>query len=183
MSSQFFSYCRFHLFRLLRAQPGVVGVLIFSTLALVLVSLATLQQWQQLHQQEQQLLELRAQSRQHPAAAALAKPAFTTPTIYPAFHSAQLADTFNQLATEAKLSLDEVSYGLDDNANQPYLRYRVTLAVTATYPLIRQFVDQIALTLPHVSLDTISCTREDIGAIHLSCELAFSAIFRKETNG
>lgn len=183
MSSQFFSYCRFHLFRLLRAQPGVVGVLIFSTLALVLVSLATLQQWQQLHQQEQQLLELRAQSRQHPAAAALAKPAFTTPTIYPAFHSAQLADTFNQLATEAKLSLDEVSYGLDDNANQPYLRYRVTLVVTATYPLIRQFADQIALTLPHVSLDTISCTREDIGAIHLSCELAFSAIFRKETNG
>jgi Tfp pilus assembly protein PilO len=181
MSSQFFFFCRFHVFRLLRAQPGVFGALIFSSILVVLASVMYLQQWQQVNLQAQQLSELSAQAKQQ-ATVTLLAPVAQASFDFPVFHSAKLVDAMTQLAAESKLPINEVSYGLDDNANQPYLRYRVSLTVISTYPSIRHFVDQISVTLPHVALDMISCGREGISAAQLKCELVFSAIFRKEAH-
>jgi Tfp pilus assembly protein PilO len=182
MSSQFLFFCRFHVIRLLRAQPVVIGALILSSIFVVLASLSYLQQWQQLNLQAQQLSELRAQSKQLQTTATLATPVTQASFDFPPFHSAKLVDAMTQLAFDSKLPINEVTYGLDDNANQPYLRYRVSLTAISSYPVIRRFVDQIPVTLPHVALESISCGREGIAATLLKCELAFSAIFKKEAH-
>jgi hypothetical protein len=51
----------------------------------------------------------------------------------------------NDAAESSKLSLDEISFSLDENANQPYLRYHATLTVSSGYPAIRRFLDQVRI--------------------------------------
>jgi len=101
----------------------------------------------------------------------------------PAFESAGLVKVLNRLAGEAKLSLDEVSFVLDDNANQPFLRYRATLTVSSGFPVIRRFLDQVRAEQPQVSLDSIVCTRDDITTAQPTCDLIFSAFYRKPIRG
>lgn len=182
MSSKFLSFCRFHLFRLLRAQPGLFAALTIISLATVFSVLGYIQQWQQADSAEFQLSELRAKVKQTQSELISAEALTHAPLALPVFNSAQLVHRFHQLAAENKLPLGEISYSLDDSANQPYLRYRVTLTVSTSYPVIRHFVDQISAALPHVALDTISCAREDIGVVNLNCDLVFSAIFKKDVH-
>jgi hypothetical protein len=101
----------------------------------------------------------------------------------PLFNSASLIESLHSAAEEAKLPIDEVSYSLEENLSQPYLRYRITLTATATYPAIRHFTDGIRRQANHVSLDTITCSREDIAAASLSCDLGLSAFYRKGGHG
>lgn len=105
------------------------------------------------------------------------------PVDLPQFFSARFVDTLNEVATDAKFSLDEVSYELDDNISQPYLRYRAVLTLSASYPAIRQFVAHLSTRLQNVDLDAVNCTRGDIGKTALTCDLTFSAFFRKGSNG
>jgi hypothetical protein len=100
-----------------------------------------------------------------------------------AFENTQLVDVLNRVAEESKLSLDEVSFVLDENANQPYLRYRATLTVSSTYPTIRRFLDQVRTSQPDISLDSITCTRDDIATVELTCDLVLSAFYRKADHG
>lgn len=101
----------------------------------------------------------------------------------PVFSSARLTADFHAVAADTKLPVDEVSYALDSNVNQPYKRYRVTLAVKTRYPEIRKFVAALTNALPNVVLDAVRCGREDIAVSTLSCELSFSAFYRKSAHG
>jgi len=100
----------------------------------------------------------------------------------PWFDSARVVEQFSTVADESKLTLDEVSYMLEESAQRPYLRYRITLSVSASYPAIRQFVGDIPASMHHVDLDNISCVRSDIAVTPLTCELVFSAFYRKDAN-
>jgi hypothetical protein len=101
----------------------------------------------------------------------------------PAFSSAGLTANFHAVASDVKLPLDEVSYTLDSSANQPFLRYRVTLSVKTGYPEIRKFVAALIAELPNVALDSVRCGKEDVVATVLSCQLGFSAFYRKGGHG
>lgn len=101
----------------------------------------------------------------------------------PAFSSAELVTEFHTISAEVKLPLDEVSYSLDNTVSQPYLRYRVTLGVKTGYSEIRKFVAALLGAMDNVELDSIRCAREAAVSATLSCELTFSAFYRKGMHG
>lgn len=101
----------------------------------------------------------------------------------PAFSSGALIEAFHSVAVDVKLPVDEVGYTLDGSVNQPFLRYRVTLAVKTDYPQIRKFVPALITALPNVSLDSVRCAKDDVSAAVLSCQLGFSAFYRKSAHG
>jgi len=148
----------------------------------VAAALVCLQQWRQAEVITLELNSLRGHAPKAFVPTQSGRPVDDA-MILPAFDSAALVDTFNYLATNAGLPVDEVSYALEDGTAQPYLRYRVTLTVASNYPTIRGFVDQLKTELPHVALDSISCSRDDIAQASLSCDLAFSAFFQKGVHG
>lgn len=105
------------------------------------------------------------------------------PLDLPFFQSSGSIAKFNELATASGLTLNEVSYVLEENNSQPYLRYRFTLTVVSTYPQIRSVVAQLHSEVPHFTMDSIRCRRSDIAVAELSCDLALSGFFRKEPRG
>lgn len=101
----------------------------------------------------------------------------------PSFRSSELVTVLNQTAAESDLVLNEVTYSLDDNTNQPYLRYRINMTLHASYPLIRRLAEQLSAKVPHLTLDTIDCSRKDVVAAELSCEMGMSGFFKKGVGG
>ncbi len=183
MTSGMFAFCRFHLLRLFHAQPVLSLAVLSNGVALLAALLVWMTETHALASAQQQLLQLRGQSLRAEAAqhaAPLVKPSVP---VLPWLDSANLVGQFSHIADDAKLPFDEVAYVLEEGGNQPYLRYRVTLTVSAAYPVIRRFVDDVAATLANVDLDTIACQRADVAMPVLSCELAFSAFFRKDGHG
>ncbi|WP_222613446.1 GspMb/PilO family protein [Undibacterium amnicola] len=108
-------------------------------------------------------------------AEALARPLIQLP----AFDSARLVQTLNAVASDMQVGLEEVSYVLDDNANQAYLRYRISFGVLSRYPVLKKMIGHLQEQSPHILLDGISCSREDIISVDLHCELVLSAYFSK----
>lgn len=122
------------------------------------------------------------------APAALAKTQVTAPRSEPAedlprFNSSELVQQISDIAADLKLPVDEIGYVLDDSAREPYLRYRVTLRLSSAYPSIRTFSEKLAGGLSNVSLDALNCTRQDVSTAPLTCDLAFSAFYRKSPHG
>ncbi|WP_269531859.1 hypothetical protein [Chitinimonas sp. BJYL2] len=103
--------------------------------------------------------------------------------VLPVFDSAALAKTLGEQAAKLKLDLAEVNYTLDETASLPYLRYRVTLTLDASYPTLRRYVAGLQSVAPHVSLDGVHCSREDIGDKPLSCDLSLSAFYQRGNHG
>lgn len=101
----------------------------------------------------------------------------------PAFSSADFTDQFLSTARDVHVPTDEVSYSLETGAGQPYWRYRITVDLKTGYPELRKFIAALASSLPNVALDAVRCRREDAASAGLSCQLAFSAFFRKEVRG
>ncbi|NVD69564.1 hypothetical protein HUX88_03200 [Duganella sp. BJB1802] len=177
-----FLFCRFHVLRLIRPHPFVTTVCAASLL-LLMVSLALLtQETQATKLANEQLEELRHAASRPVIAVQPAGPQLAAPAL-PWFRSSDLVAQFSRVAEESKLPLDEIGYLLEEGATRPYLRYRITMTVAASYPAIRQFVANVTSTMGHVDLDSISCTRADIVVAPLTCELAFSAFFRAEAYG
>lgn len=174
------SLCRFHARRQWRAQP-VAFVALAAVVLVMAVFLATcLQQWEEAQAAEQEWQSVSERMR----APVLAEPSVGAAQVtLPEFQSKHLVDALGRVAQETKLPLDEVQFSLDDNGNQPYVRYRATLTVASNYPAIRRFLDLLHKEVAAISLDAISCTREDIGAPELICELALSAFYRKGGHG
>jgi hypothetical protein len=94
-----------------------------------------------------------------------------------------LLQALNSAAESTKLSLDEISFAMDDNVTQPYLQYHATLTVTSNYPAIRRFLVRVQKARSEVSLDSIVCTRDDVTTVDLTCDLALSAFYRKDAHG
>lgn len=101
----------------------------------------------------------------------------------PLFSSADTTARFHAAASDVSLPINEVLFALDASKAQPYLRYRITLSVKTGYPQIRKFVAALAAELPNASLDNVRCAREETALTVLSCDLVFSAFFKKTANG
>ena len=104
----------------------------------------------------------------------------TAPEILPRFSAGPLVSAMNGVATDMQLSFDEMSYTLDSSATTPFRKYRITLTAGAGYAELRKFIPAVSRALPHVDLDSIRCTRQDLSAATIACELTFSAYYRKD---
>jgi hypothetical protein len=97
----------------------------------------------------------------------------------PRFDNVELVQALNDLAAETRTPIDDVAYVIDSAASDPYLRYRITLGVSAEYTVIRNFAMRFASGLSNVSMDAISCRRTDAATAPLTCDLQFSAFYQR----
>ena len=165
----------------MRTQPRLLVVLIASVVLFAIGVAACVEQWQRTEAAEH---EWQSISQPHRTAGRpTTQAALPQQIALPPFNSAELVTALHRAAEESKLPLDEILFSLDDNATQPYLRYHATLTVSARYPAIRSFLQKMRTAVSNVSLDSITCTREDIGVTDLTCELALSAFYKKEGHG
>jgi hypothetical protein len=183
MPPRLLSLLRFHVLRVMRAEPLVSAAAAGACALAVLAGLAFLLQTQRLAEGRAELSRLEARARTTgpvrppepaPGAALLGLPPFS---------SASLVATLHDMAADSGLALDEINYALEDNGNQPYLRYRITLEVSSTYPLVRRLAEQLSLKVGHLTLDNIHCERKDVAAAELKCDLALSGFFAKDGRG
>jgi len=149
-----------------------------SALVMLAILGMYIQQWEDVHAAEHEWQELSSRTPGH-----IDQTGEKQQVALPEFQSKHLVDALGRVAQETKLPLDEVQFSLDDNGNLPYLRYRATLTVSSSYPVIRRFLDLLREEVAAISLDAISCTRADIGAPELICELTLSAFYRKGGHG
>jgi len=180
MSTQWLPQCRFYFRRLLQTQPLAFAALL-ATCALCIGTLALYAQ--QSHSADTAQTEWRTLNQHAKDPGRTGAQTGNAKPDLPAFNNTALVEALNGAAEETKLTLDEISFLLDDNASQPYLRYRATLTVSSGYPIIRRFLDSVRVKQPEVSLDAITCTRDDIATVELTCDLALSAFYRKEAHG
>lgn len=59
----------------------------------------------------------------------------------------------------------------------------MTLVVKTGYPEIRKFAAALLTALPNVALDSVRCGKEEAAGTPLSCQLVFSAFYRKGGRG
>ncbi|MES2130513.1 MAG: hypothetical protein V4463_24840 [Pseudomonadota bacterium] len=175
------SYCQFHVVRLLRLQPGASIAVAFGSLVLLASLIAFVAQWRLAQDAAQELASMHLN-----VLPSKTKDRFDTgfarPDL-PEFNSGALVSMLNKRASEIAVPLDEVTYVLDESANQPFLRYRVTLSIATSYSLTRRFIGDLGVAVPNMMLDAISCTRENIALPTPTCDLAFSAFYRKGGRG
>jgi hypothetical protein len=181
MTFSFFPFLKFHVTRWFNAQPVTFSVLSASSFALLVAMVVYVQQWQAADDATKLELATRALSLQPVVTSAPVNPVSTLEAALPAFNSAELVAALNSVAGATKLPIDEVTFALDETANQPYMRYRITLTASASYPVVRRFLDKFRRDVAHVSLDSIICTRDGMSAANtgLSCDLAFFAFYRR----
>lgn len=168
---------------MLRAQPIAVAVLALCVLLAAIAAVFLLAQANRARDAQALLDELRAKALTAPASKAVPAAAMWSAPDLPPFDSALLVSVLNETATESGLVLDEVVYTLDNNSNQPYMRYRITMSLNATYPLIRRLAEQLNTNVPHLTLDAINCSRKDIIVAELNCDMVMSGFFRKDRHG
>jgi|GEM_PF-6993701 len=137
----------------------------------------------QLESANLQLAQLREKSVKSALDSRVAHAAPDARSTLPWFQSAQLSDQLRRVADDAGVPYDEVVYSLEEDMQQPFLRYRINMTVAGGYPAVRRFVDGVSATMANTELDGITCKRADIVTVPLTCELAFSAFFRKEAHG
>lgn len=179
MYSEITLFLRFYSFRCYRARPILTITLVGSLVLCVLLVGIYAKLWIERDQPKQQLREAIAKFEQVKSDRKQAEAASLPPIQLSAFESAKLVQSLNAVASEMHVSLEEVSYVLDDTANQAYLRYRISFGVLSRYPVLKKMISQLQVQSPHILLDGISCAREDIVAVDLNCELVLSAYFSK----
>ncbi|WP_460536560.1 hypothetical protein [Chitinimonas naiadis] len=176
-----FSAYFYALRRLANARPWLLGLVGLSLVVLSVSTVANLQQRRNLHNLRNEAGALRAAPKAN--SAVQAESAKHGVIKLPAFKSAAFVDGLGKLADAAKLPMNEITFSLDDNADQPYLRYRATMTVEASYPAIRRFVEKVQADMDNVSLDTLNCTRADIDVAEVSCDLGLSAFYARGERG
>ncbi|MCU6433685.1 hypothetical protein LPB67_07820 [Undibacterium sp. Jales W-56] len=181
MAAHLFRFSQFHIRRLLRTRPRFVVFFCIAALVFVFALIVAIQQWHALQVAESDLaLVLTASKNIKRDPPALSK---SHQEALPEFDSSFLVESLHQVADETKLPVDEISYSLEENTTFPYIRYRVTLSATASYSLIKKFVQRFGLDGANMSLDSISCSRAGIASVVLNCDLGFSAFYRKSVHG
>jgi hypothetical protein len=177
MLVQAYPFVRFHLRRALRANPAALVTLGLSVTALVVSGAVFVAQWRGALGAERAENEIRQAGR--PAPPVSTDPANEARAALPLFNSAEFVAALDRITEATKLPVKEVAFTLDDTPSQPYMRYRITLTVSARYPSIRQFVDRFRGEMANVTLDAIVCARDAPGKPGLTCDLAFLAFYRK----
>lgn len=176
-------YLRFHAIRLCRAYPIVVPLLLAASIAFVIAGSFYAEQRRQARFAFADLQRLQMAVSSMKARGGEQKAESQPGMDLPVFDSAALVQTLNVTAAETHLALEEVAYALDESSSEPYLRYRMTLRVAADYRTIRAFSARFTAELENVSLDAISCERKDVATVPLTCDLAFSAFYRRAPHG
>lgn len=178
-----FSFLRFHTVRLYRSQPVVVLSLAASGIAFAVSALVYAEQRNEAQLALADLQRLQAAVNGMKARAEESKAESSPGMDLPTFDNVALVQSLNTTAAETQLPLDEVGYSLDESSSEPYLRYRITLRVAGNYRAIRAFNDRFTTDMLNVSLDSISCARQDVTTVPLTCDLAFSAFYRRSLRG
>jgi len=180
MQANWFSWCRFHLLRLARMHP--LGLT--STVLLAAMSVGAGLFWLSLVRHEAIVRhDIANATKSLSQPVSLSSQTGNGRIDLPRFEPNKLVEAINRLALDTKLPLDEVSFVLEDNHNQPYLRYRATLSVSSRYPAIRRFLDALEAEEPQVALDAISCERDDISTAETNCDVNLSAFYRRQEHG
>lgn len=167
---------------MVRSHPRAASLLALCVALGVVATVVLAAQASRAQAAQALLAQLRSTAAPAQAARAPVAATLTAPEL-PPFNSAQLVAALNETATDSGLVLDEVAYTLDNNSNQPYMRYRITMSLNATYPLVRRLTEQLHLNVPHLTLDAINCSRKDIVVAELNCDVVMSGFFRKERHG
>jgi hypothetical protein len=171
--------CRFHLSRAYEAYP----VQLIGTAACTALLISILAAWGTVQRQACNLaVEKRALLQKGPTAPQT-KPADVAAIELPPLQSAEIVKTFNNIAEDLHVPLEEVAYSLDNADRTPYLKYRITLTTKVGYSEIRKFLAVVSSEMPNATLDNIRCSRTDPAAPVLGCELVFSAFFSKAEHG
>jgi hypothetical protein len=175
-----FRRMEFQLRRLMQYQPIAFCVLLAGALVFAAGMAFYLQQLHREGALEDEWRRLNRQAKEHGQAK---EQSGDGKVLLPIFDNTQLAGTLNEIAEANKMSLDEISFSLDENQTLPYARYHATLNLSSNYATMRKFLDQVRAKQPEMSLDSISCSRDDIATVELSCDIALSAFYRKGING
>ncbi|MCU6501528.1 hypothetical protein LPN04_27390 [Rugamonas sp. A1-17] len=183
MSSGIVGFFKFHLLRIMRAQPVSASLTLMTVLMLAVGVAVWLEACHQLESTNAQLAQLQKQAYKLTSASRMPVAATMIRPVLPWFQSAELSDQLRRVADASGVPYDEVNYNLEDGAQQPFLRYRINMTVAAGYPAVRRFVAGLQSTLANIELDAITCKRADIATMSPTCELAFSAFFRKDVRG
>jgi hypothetical protein len=99
------------------------------------------------------------------------------------FNSAQMVTALNEVGARIGVAVNELTFTFDEGKTEPFIRYRASMTLNANYLAVRRYVDQVHADIPDTSLDSISCTRKGIDDALVTCELAFTAFFKKEERG
>jgi hypothetical protein len=180
MYSQLLPFCSFHLRRIRSSQPILLASLVITCSAF-LVALPT---WLALVeagkevQAEYDALKMRAEKNLPAVVIAPDQGEMLRP-----FNSAYMVTALNEAATRAGVALNELNFTFDAGKTEPFIRYRVSMTVATNYLAMRRFVDQVKTDIPDVSLDSISCRRKGIEDPVLTCDLGFTAFFKKDERG
>lgn len=101
----------------------------------------------------------------------------------PQLQSAAVVKSFNAIAADLHVPLEEVAYSLENPDRTPYVKYRITVTTKVGYGEIRKFLAVLSSEMPNAALDSIRCSRADATLATLGCELVFSAFFSKSGHG
>lgn len=145
--------------------------------------IAILAGWASVHRQASDLGDEKRAFLQRRPAGPQAERIDVAAIALPQLQSAEIVKTFNNIADDLHVPLEEVAYSLDNADRTPYLRYRITLTTKVGYSEIRKFLAVVSSEMPNAALDNIRCSRTDAAAPVLGCELVFSAFFSKADHG
>lgn len=183
MSSRFVHFCVFHFRRLLRTQlPWLLACMASLTILLVMLS-AWSWQWNQIRSMREDAKDFQTSISKRKQENAEIEKKMQAPVNLPTFHNASFVTALHKVAGKARLTINELSYVLDDAPSMPYFRYRIQFSVLSNYPSVRRFVKELNQELPYVTLDAISCSREDIVAPDVTCDLSLTAFFARGERG
>jgi Tfp pilus assembly protein PilO len=183
MLRHFFPYLRFHFRRALHTQLGWLLACLAAFVILVVAVVLWTWQWNQLHSLKQEASRLQTAVVQRQQENAETAKKIQAPIVLPAFHNASFIRSLHKVAGRSHLALNEMSYVLDEAPTQPYLRYRIQFSVLSNYPSLRRFIKDMHAEFGHVTLDSMSCSREDITFAELNCDLSFTAFFARGERG
>jgi hypothetical protein len=173
-------YLRFHLLSLWTYHRVALLILAISLAASASAAVAW---WAASNEHARASTELAKLLTRSAAPAPVEPPPLQAEPALPPFDGRRIVELFDTAARDVGLPLEEVTYGLESSADQPYRRYRISTSVKASYPHIRRFVAALAAEARNVSLDGIRCARENSTAPAPKCELSFSAFYRRGDGG
>ena len=166
-----FDWIRFYFLRAARTQKVLLGayaIVAFVFAISISINLA-------------QSVRSRAVAVATPAQAVAVRPALADDVALnlPSFNAVPLVLGIERAANSTDVHIDEVTLALDDTPVQPFLRYRANFIVSGAYAPIRAFVQRVNASLPYTALESLHCTRDNIGASQVNCAIVMSALYRR----
>jgi hypothetical protein len=172
-----YSYLWFHIRRLYYSH----GAAFISALALTGCALLACAGWAleatQLARAQAELDKLTAQQTHTPLRRSSTLP------LLPALNTVSLVVAIREAATATKINPRDITYTLENQSGQPYIRYQARLSVDAAYPSIRQFVQNIVDNESYTSLDAITCERIELKGSGPVCDITISAFYKRDSDG